>query len=101
MIVDVPIYPRGMVDIYIDDTICLTVDLPGSDSVTRLERATLLEIHVVVCQKHLSEPVTREEMAALAKLLVEAGAEEKKTSLGWNFDFRQLLVLLPENKFLA
>ena len=88
-------------DVYIDDTIGLTVDLPGSDNVTRLERATLLAIHVVARQKHLSEPIPREEMAALAKLLAEAGAEEEKTILGWNFDFRQLLVLLPKNKFIA
>ena len=101
LIVDVPVDPRGMVDVYIDNTIGLTVDLPGTDNVTRLERATLLAIHVVARQKHLSEPILREEMAALAKLLAEAGAEEEKTILGWNFDFRQLLVLLPENKFIA
>ena len=101
LIVDVPVDPKGMVDVYIDDTIGLTVDIPGSDHVTRLERATLLAIHIIARQKHLSEPIPREEMAALAKLLAEAGAEETKTILGWNFDFRQLLVSLPENKFIA
>ena len=40
-------------------------------------------------------------MAALVKLLAEAGAEETKTILGWNSDFRQLLLSLSENKFLA
>ena len=40
-------------------------------------------------------------MPALTKLAAEAGLEETKTILGWFFDFRRLLVSLPENKFLA
>ena len=40
-------------------------------------------------------------MAALAKLLKEAGLDETKTILGWDFDFRRMLVSLPENKFTA
>ena len=70
-----PVDPRGMVDVYIDDIIGLTVNLPGYNHVTRLERATLLVIHVVAHQKHLSESIPREEMEALEKLLAEAGAE--------------------------
>ena len=30
LIVDVPLDPRGIVDVYIDDTVLLTVDLPSS-----------------------------------------------------------------------
>ena len=46
--VDVPVNPRGIVDVYIDNTIGLTVDLPGSGNVVaRLKRATLLAILVV------------------------------------------------------
>ena len=33
MIVDVPIDPKGMVDVYIENTIGLTIDLPQSDNV--------------------------------------------------------------------
>eukprot|EP00957_Ditylum_brightwellii_P113473 8651822-Ditylum_brightwellii.AAC.1 len=40
-------------------------------------------------------------MAALAKLLAEARLEEKKTILGWYFDFRRMLIAIPENKFTA
>ena len=80
LIVDVSIDPRGVVDIYIEGTICVTAVLPGSYNATRLEGATLLTIHAVAHQKHISEPTTREEMVALAKLLVEAGAEEEQTS---------------------
>ena len=40
-------------------------------------------------------------MPALNKLSAEAGLEETKMILGWFFEFRRLLVSLPENKFLA
>ena len=51
--------------------------------------------------KHSNEPITREEMAALAKLLAKAGIEEIKVILGWRFNFRRMLVSLPENKSVA
>jgi hypothetical protein len=99
LIVDLPIHPNGMVDLYIDDTIGLTVDLKDNDK--RMENAILLAIHAAARPKQNSEPIPREEMAALSKLLAEAGLEERKTILGWLFDFRRLLVSLPENKFTA
>ena len=40
-------------------------------------------------------------MAARAKFITEAGAEEVKTILGWICDFRSLSIALPENKFVA
>ena len=101
MIVDVPVNPCGVTDVYIDDTLGLAVDVEGSDNVMRLERAILLAIFTAAHPKHPSEPIPREEMAVLAKLLKEAGLEETKTILGWDFDFRRMLVSLPENKFTA
>ena len=52
LIVNVPIDPRGFTDIYIDDTTGLTVDMEGSDNITRLEQATLLAIHSTARPKH-------------------------------------------------
>jgi len=101
LIVEVPVNPRGTTDVYIDDTVGLTVDLEGSNNVKRLESAILLAIYTAARPKHSSEPIPREEMAALAKLLAEARLEETKTILGWVFDFRRLLISLPENKFTA
>ena len=86
---------------YIDDTIGLTVDVEDSNNVMRLKRALLLAIFTAARPKHPSEPIPSEEMAALAKFLAEAGLEETKTILGWDFDFRRMLVSLPENKFAA
>ena len=90
-----------MIDVYIDDKIGLTVDIPGSDNDVRLERALLLAIHAAARPLHSDEPIPRENMAALGKLIAEAGLEETKVILGWFFDFRRLLVSLPENKYVA
>ena len=40
-------------------------------------------------------------MAEKKKLLAEAGPEEVKIILGWVFNFRDLTVSLPENKYIA
>ena len=101
LIVDVPANPRGIKDVYIDDTTGLTVDIENSNNVMRLERAILLAIYTAARPKHPTEPIPREEMASSSKLLAEAGLEETKTILGWEFDFRRMLVSLPENKFTA
>ena len=66
-----------------------------------LKKAALLAIHAVARPKHKDEPIPREEMAALAKLIAEAGLEETKVILGWFLDFRRLLISLPSNKFTA
>ena len=50
---------------------------------------------------HPEEPIPREEMAALTKLLDEAGLEETKMILGLFFDFRRMTVALPTNKYVA
>jgi len=101
LIVDIPVDPRGTTDVYIDDTVGLTVDLPESNNCERLEAAILLAIHTAARPKHPQEPIPREVMEALEKLIAEAGAEETKMILGWFFDFRRLLVSLPDNKFKA
>ena len=101
LIVDIPVNPRGTADVYIDDTIGLTVDIEESNNIQRLEQAILLAIHCAAREKSPDEPIPREEMAAIAKLIAEAGAEEVKTILGWVFNFRDLTVSLPENKHQA
>ncbi len=85
---------------YIDDIFALAVDVPGTDNTKRLESAPLLAIHAAARPKHEAEPIPLEEMPALNKLAAEAGLEEIKIILGWFFDFRRLLVALPENKYV-
>jgi hypothetical protein len=99
--VDVPVDPRGTADVYIDDTIAFCVDVEPSDNAMRLENAILLAIHATARPVHKSEPIPRDEMAALAKLLAEAGLEETKMILGLFFNFRKMTVALPDNKHVA
>ena len=44
LIVDIPIDPRRMHDLYINDIIGLTVDIPGTNHVARGQAAALLAI---------------------------------------------------------
>eukprot|EP00957_Ditylum_brightwellii_P147269 11214154-Ditylum_brightwellii.AAC.1 len=101
LIVDIPVDPQGTINVYIDNTIDITVDLPDTDNVTQLEQAMLLAIHVAARPVSTNEPLPRDEMASLSKLATEAQAEEENTILGWFFDFRTLTVALPENKHVA
>ena len=101
LIVDIPINNRGTHDIYIDDIIALTLDIPGSNNLERCSGAHLLAIEATARPSHADEPIPREEMAALNKLIAEAGPEEEKTILGWKMDFNGLIISLPSNKFQA
>ncbi len=40
-------------------------------------------------------------MDARDKLKAKAGLSKTKMILGWFFDFRRLMISLPENKFIA
>jgi hypothetical protein len=101
LIVDIPVDPRGTVDCYIDDTVGLTVDLEDTDNTDRMRNVIPLAIHATARPVHKNEPIPRDEMAAEQKFKAEGALEERKTILGWLFDFRKLTVALPENKFVA
>ena len=45
LIVDVHVNPRGVTDIYTDDTLGLTINLEGVNNIMRLERVPLLAIY--------------------------------------------------------
>jgi hypothetical protein len=87
LIVVIPVDPQGTHDIYIDDIIGLTVDIPGSNNVARGQAAALLAIDATARPNHPNEPILHESMYAIDKLKAEAGLSEKKMILGWSFDF--------------
>ena len=64
LIIDVPVDKRGTADVYIDDTIALTVDVEDSNDVQPLNQVTLLAIHCAAQEKHSDEPIPRGEIAA-------------------------------------
>jgi hypothetical protein len=101
LIFDIPVDPRGYADVYIDDTIGLTVDLPETRNADRLEAAIPLAIEVAARPNDVNKPIPREKMAAEDKLKAEGGLSETKTILGWLFNFCTLTVSLPEHKYSA
>jgi hypothetical protein len=101
LIVDNPVDPRGSYDVYIDDIVGLTVNIPGSNNVARGQAAALLVIEATARPLHPNEPIPRESMDARDKLKAEAGLSKTKVILGLFFDFRRLMISIPENKFIA
>jgi hypothetical protein len=101
LIVDISIDPRGMHDIYINNIICLTLNILGTDHVAQGQAAALLAIDTTNCPNHPSKPLHQEGMNARDKLLAEAGLSEMKVVLGWLFHFSKLQTSLPENKSIA
>jgi hypothetical protein len=99
LIVDIPVDPRGTIDLYIDDYCGLTVDI--GDNAFRLERAPLLALVSAAREVATTEPLPRDDMEARNKLIAEAGLTEIKTFLGWLIDFRRMTIALPENKYKA
>jgi hypothetical protein len=100
-IVNIPVDPQGMGDVYIDDLIQTAVIIDGTDNTTRCKCATLLPIDVCTQTKNLNKPIPHKEMEACNKLEAEVGLEECKTILGWLVDTFCLLLSLPNNKFIA
>ena len=87
LIVDIPINPRGSHDVYINDVILLTVNIPGTNNIARGQSASLLAINTTTRLNHPKEPIPRESMDARDKLFAEANLTETKMILGWEFDF--------------
>ena len=76
---DAPVDTRGITDVYIDNTIDITVDVENSNNVQRIKKATLLAIHCAARDKNVNEPLPREEMTASENLIAEAVVDEVKT----------------------
>ncbi len=80
LIVDIPVDPRGIGDVDIDDLIQATVVIKSTDNAIRCKRATLLAIDTCTHPKHPNKPIPRKDKEAWNKLQAEAGLEEQKTS---------------------
>jgi hypothetical protein len=64
LIIDIPVDPRGKIEVYIDDTTGLTVDVPGSDNAACMEAAIPLAIEAAVQPNDPNEPIPHEPMIA-------------------------------------
>jgi hypothetical protein len=101
LIVDVPVDLCKSIDCYIDDTPGLTVNIPGTENMSRLEAMIPLAIEVAARPDNENEPIPHKTMVAKDKLLDEGSLSETKVILGWLFNFRTLAVCLPDHKFIA
>ena len=99
--VHIEVSDRGTHEMYLDDLIGLGIDLPGTSNIKRSEAAPLLAIHSCARPIHEHEPIPRTHMISKTKLDAEANLSEIKIILGWRWDFRRLIISLPDNKFTA
>ena len=99
MMVPIPLSPVGCTDVYIDDTI--TVSLDGDDNNKRAEAAVPLAIHIVGRPVAKTEPIKRQDLLSLPKLEAEGRLEEIKNVLGWDIDTRRFTISLPIRKYDA
>jgi hypothetical protein len=101
LIIDIPVDARGIVNVYFDDFIGLTINLNNTNNATRLEEAPLLGLTAVSREVSPIKPLPRDDMDAQAKLKAKTGLTETKIILGWLWNFWTMTIALPENKFIA
>ena len=99
MIATLPDNKDGIVEPHIDDLIAAAPDL--GDNKDRMSAATLLAIHALGRPASDSEPLPRDDLASIKKLLAEGTPSEALCLLGWDADARRLLLRLPWSKHLA
>ena len=99
MIATLPDNKDGIVEPCIDDLIAAAPDL--GDNKDRMSAATLLAIHALGRPASDSEPLPRDDLASIKKLLAEGTPSEALRLLGWDADTRRLQLRLPWSKHLA
>jgi hypothetical protein len=99
LLVDIPLEKFGKSDVYIDDVCTVGVLRDGKDEL-RLKSSVLLAMDVFGRPIHKKEPLPRDPLPSMDKLLSEGGLSEEKCLLGWILDTRRLRIKLHPEKFL-
>jgi hypothetical protein len=97
LLVDIPIERVGKADVYIDD-VC-TVGILSPESEPRLKSAVLLAMETVGRPISNKEPLPRDPLPSIDKLLSEADLSEEKCLLGWVLNTRDLSIRLHTEKY--
>ena len=97
--VDVPCTLAGKADVFIDDIIACAVHL--GDNLERIKAAPCTVIHAIAHQAEGETHLQRQNFISEDKNEAKGAPEEVKICLEWVIDTRQLLVSLPEHKFIA
>ena len=87
---------EGRAGVFIDDIV--TVGYLSAQW-KRLCGAALLAIHIFGRPVDSAEPVPRDDLLSLNKLLSEGSPSEVQTVLGWNINTRTFCISLPSDKF--
>ena len=99
MMVEVPIEPVGKSDVYIDNTV--TISLHSANNNPKASAAVPLVIHTLGRPLLPTKPISQADLLCLRKLLAEGHLEEVKNTLGWDIDTQTFSVKLPTHKFTA
>jgi len=97
MAVHLPENNIGKADLFIDDTILITLN--KNDNHTCTCAAAILAIHTVAQSLHPNESIPRKEIISLKKFKAEVQPSEVKIVLGWTINTRTLRIYLPKEKF--
>jgi hypothetical protein len=97
LLVDIPIERVGKADVYIDD-VC-TVGILTKENEQRLKGAVLLAMETIGRPISDQEPLPRDPLPSMDKLLSEADLSEVKCLLGWVLNTRQLRIHLHTEKY--
>ena len=97
--VDIPLEAIGKADVYIDDTV--TVSLDSEENDPEAAAAVPLAIHILGRPLISDEPIAQTDLMCLRKLMAEGRLVEIKNTLGWDIDTRNFCLCLPTHKFKA
>ena len=84
------------IDGFIDDLISIILD--ELDLPERGRNAVALALHTFFRPTNADDPVPRDDILSLRKLLAEGGLEETKMVLGWFIDTRRFIIKLARDK---
>ena len=84
------------IDSFIDDLISIILDELGLPE--RGRNAVALALHTFFRPTNPDDPVPRDDILSLRKLLAEGGLEETKMVLGWFIDTRRFIIKLARDK---
>ena len=84
-------------DGYVDDLIKLVVEISNS-IVEKARNSIALAIHILFRPRNQDDPIHRDDVLSLHKLLAERRLEEQKVFLGWLIDTRRFIIRIPYEK---
>jgi hypothetical protein len=94
--VTIPDNDLGKADVYIDDTIVISLE----ENCKRACSAAILAIHTAARPLDPNDNIPRKEIISLKKFSAEARPSKIKTVLGWVINTRSLTIYLPMDKYI-